>query len=343
MSERRSEHRLAAIGSLCLLGLGIAVAVSCGGAAPQPPPPAPPPSETTTAPAERAPAEAHQDAVGRASLVVLEFRLRGAGGTEAGRALTERLTTTIGTTRKFRLVERDQLADLMKEYDLTRQGFTDKAFAVRSGQLIGADYLLMGNIVERGASSSVKPVPYTSHVTRVTSARVAARVRVVDTRTGEVVAQWPVQASASREQTADGSSLGPAEEGATLAAVDDELARKIALEIVDQVYPIKVAAVNGDRIVLNRGDGGGLRVEDQIDLFRPGAPIVDPDTGEKIGTDEQRIGSARVTSVQAKSTEAAVTSGAGGIQVGMIARAVTRGRAATPAEVQGREAQKDRW
>jgi TolB-like protein len=254
--------------------------------------------------------------VDKRSIAVLDFTVHTSADPRVRRefatnVLTDKLTSALVQTRKFRVVERQRVEGLLKEFKLTDQGFTDSKFAVKAGEMVGADFLLMGSISQLDASAKVEKVPYTNESVTTMSGRVAANMHIVDSRTGEVVAAWPVEVSKAR--------TGAVNREALLDGLEQELATKLVERVLGAVYPIKVAEIGPDgTLYLNRGQGGGLKVGDVVEVFETGKSIVDPDTKELLGASEVKVGSARVTEVRARVTTAAVIQGR--IPAGAIVR-----------------------
>lgn len=225
--------------------------------------------------------------------------------------LTDKLTSALAQTRKFRIVERQRIDNLLREFKLSEQGFAAKEAAVKAGEMVGADYMLTGSINALGASSRTEAVPYTNETVTTMSGRVAADMRIVDSRTGEIVAAWRAESSHAKS--------GAVDREAFLDSLQQDLARKLVEKILEAVYPVKVAEIQPDGVVyLNRGEGGGLRAGDNLDVFQPGKVIVDPDTREVIGASEVKVGSIRVLEVRPRVTLAQVTGGQ--VSPGAIAR-----------------------
>lgn len=85
------------------------------------------------------------------------------------------------------------------------------------------------------------------------------------------------------------------------------LAAKVAREFTLSVYPIKVAAVDGENVVLNYGSvllRPGNRLE-----FYASEEVRDPDTGEVISTGSRRAGALQVTRVEERSAVADILEG----------------------------------
>lgn len=92
----------------------------------------------------------------------------------AGPGVAGILVSRFSQTDAVRVIERDALVKLLDEQRLTEAGLTDPATAARAGKLLGADYLVVGELF------SVK-LP-----------SISVALRVVDTQTGEVVASRDV-------------------------------------------------------------------------------------------------------------------------------------------------------
>ncbi|MCX6886820.1 MAG: hypothetical protein NTX27_17475 [Verrucomicrobia bacterium] len=76
--------------------------------------------------------------------------------------------------------------------------------------------------------------------------------------------------------------------------------RAMAERILESIYPLKVAGLNGpDEIILNRG-GEAVAVGDRMEIFNPGEELKDPSTGESLGVAERKAATAEVIRVLPK-------------------------------------------
>lgn len=127
-------------------------------------------------------------------LAVLEFKNKAdnqwwySGGAEAAQDV---FVTELVKSGKFRVVEREQLAALMEEKNLTLSGDVDPATAVKIGKLLGVNYLLTGAVTEYGNTNVGGGGFGVSAGKRKFVA--ALNARLIDTSTGEVV--WADEAS----------------------------------------------------------------------------------------------------------------------------------------------------
>ena len=111
-----------------------------------------------------------------------------------GDGLTDMLTTEIENTGKFNVLERAQIDDLTKEIDFGSSGYGNKQTFAQKGNLLGAQYLLMGKVTNFSYTESgqqrykvnlLGPNTYVIDYTKQADVRVD--FRLVDVSTGESV------------------------------------------------------------------------------------------------------------------------------------------------------------
>jgi len=87
-------------------------------------------------------------------------------------------------------------------------------------------------------------------------------------------------------------------EARALSELAKEFSTKAGLELINTVFPLKVASVSQDGTVyINRGRDGGLEAGEVLTAFRQGAEVIDPDTGIALGSEETMIGQVTITRV----------------------------------------------
>ena len=128
-------------------------------------------------------------------LAVLEFKNKADNQwwySSGAAAAQDVFVTELVKSGKYRVVEREQLAALMEEKNLTLSGDVDPATAVKVGKLLGVNYLLTGSVTEYGNTD------VGGHGFGVSAGKrkfvAAMNARLIDTSTGEVV--WADEARA---------------------------------------------------------------------------------------------------------------------------------------------------
>ncbi|HEX6899683.1 MAG TPA: CsgG/HfaB family protein [Thermoanaerobaculia bacterium] len=127
-------------------------------------------------------------------IAVLEFKNKADnqwwyhGGAAAAQDV---FVTELVKSGKFRVVEREQLAALMEEKNLTLSGDVDPKTAVRVGKLLGVNYLLTGAVTEYGEQQTNVHTPGLRRIPGVSVGKktftAAMNARLIDTSTGEIV------------------------------------------------------------------------------------------------------------------------------------------------------------
>jgi curli biogenesis system outer membrane secretion channel CsgG len=141
------------------------------------------------------------EAADKPRIAVLEFKNKADnqwwwhGGAEAAQDV---FVTELVKSGKFRVVEREQLAALMQEKNLTLSGDLDPSTAVRVGKLLGVNYLLTGSVTEYGVTEKTGRAPGIGRLPGVSAGKktfvAALNARLIDTSTGEIA--WADEARA---------------------------------------------------------------------------------------------------------------------------------------------------
>ncbi len=88
-------------------------------------------------------------------VVVFAFEAKGNDSSGLGSAVGEMVTTAMVQTNCFQVVERQQLDKILKEQDFELNDAVDQATAVKVGELIGVDAIVVGSILTLGAQTEL--------------------------------------------------------------------------------------------------------------------------------------------------------------------------------------------
>lgn len=249
--------------------------------------------------------------------------LTGSGQAEAFSAMIE---TAISASGKFRVMERSRMNKLLAEQGKSKGGLVTTNRPGKVGGFEGVDYLVYGTITgismqhksDIGAAlvGSMLGASGNASNCRTGEVTLSADIKITDSDTGEVRYVTRI----NQKQKA-GTACGGADAQIDATGLLRTAADNIATGLVTAIYPIQVAAVQPDGvIVLNYGQGALLEGA-YLTIFQAGEKIVDPATGEVIGSNEFELGVVQVTDVLARLSKAApVGAFAGTPAVGSIAR-----------------------
>lgn len=217
-------------------------------------------------------------------------------------SMGQQLIDRVHNTRKFSVVSRSDLETLLKDQELQAMlSNPSDANVARAFEIAGCKYALITTIddfqdVEEVLRGEGGIVLATKRVVRL-----SAVAKIYDTTTGLLLESANFQLS-----NLDGNKevFGVSKDGdrndAMMTAMAREMAQRAADRVLDVIYPAKIIALTGKTVTLNRGDGTGIAADQIWDVFALGEALIDPDTGENLGTEEVLIGIVQITAVTPK-------------------------------------------
>lgn len=214
----------------------------------------------------------------RLSVAVLPFDNK---EEELGMAVTDKMITQLVNLRRFRVIDRNSLESVMKEQSLGLSGMVDEQTAVKVGKLVGADVIIIGNVI-----------------TQPKFAKVSARV--IDIETSETIV------------AKDAQTTYP-----TLKNIE-KLVEDVAIMIYNDLPLVEgnIIKVEDNTIYIDLGTTEGLRRGTKCVAFEEGEEIINPVTKEILGKKVKKLGEIIVEQVQNKMSIAKIISKEGSIKTG---------------------------
>ncbi len=252
---------------------------------------------------------------------------------DVGQGISALLTSRISQDGKFTVVERRKVANIMKEQDFGASNRVKKGTGARIGQIRGADFTLMGDIVVFGRDDrrvggqggvAIGGTGGAAGLSKSTGkAVVVLAYRLVDNESSEVLASGEARGESQRTSkngmagfftggTLVGGSFGSnaSNFGETIIgeAVIDAVSKlsadlsnrgaSAASSAKDVEVEAMVADVSGASLTINAGSAAGIVNGMKLTVFRKGKEIKDPATGEVLDVQTDRIGELVITSVR---------------------------------------------
>ncbi len=226
---------------------------------------------------------------------------------DLNRRLAQGLVSHLVQSRKFTVLDREYMAERIGEQSLLKAGSCPLSELVKLGQQLGADHLVVGSLEKVVADSAQKTVKLTGYVYTERSANMAVAYRVLDVATGKI--NW-----ANTTETFLSSEDFKSLSAGKAANFSDELliermANEMSSEILEAIYPVKVVkTTSSGQVILNQG---GIRISEgkQYEIYALGEKLIDPDTNEFLGQEEEFIALIEVTRVTSKLSYASVLDG----------------------------------
>lgn len=241
------------------------------------------------------------------------------GSWELPTGLADMLTTQLASSNRVKILERQELDAVMGEKTL--QAATGARGA--QGQVLGAEYLIKGTLTEftyetqnTGGGLNIKGFSIGG---RFQKAHIALDLRIIDAGTGEIIDSKRVE----KKQVKKGLNLGVEIDdvkfgtdhwsklpiGQVTREAIDEAANTIIGVIEKTGWSSVVVAQTPTGWLIRGGTDQGLRPGMVFKVMRKGQALIDPETGESLGSNDSYVGEVIVTQVKEKVSTVAVYKG----------------------------------
>lgn len=220
---------------------------------------------------------------------------------------------------KFTVLERAKVDKLLGEIRMGEDGLIDQDKIIKKGKMLGADYLVIGAVVQADAGVGYKQVPYTEQYYRIEEGIIRVDLRVIKTASGEILTAQQGDGQVFNKTMVGSMSVNPVSNDFQ-HDLQEAQATDLTAKIVDVFYPFKVILVKVKTIMANRGQNFEIMPGTAYNIMRRGAPIKDPDTGTVLGREEKIVATAKVIDVQEKLCILEVFEGNGVVMKGDVLR-----------------------
>ena len=209
--------------------------------------------------------------------------------------------------RKFEVVTRNKesLGVILDEQQFANSDYS-AGDAAESGKLQNANFLIRPEVHIFSFYASTHKVPHLqSKYFRTDHGVLEINAVVLDTKTGQVKTTFALKSTfGTKERMVNHKG------GVPSPVYFTKLAKNVSAQMVDQfldlVFPVKIIKVKNLQVYLNRGKDGGFKKGQVLKVFAPGEELIDPDTGENIGSAEEYVGKIEITRVNPKFTIAKI-------------------------------------
>lgn len=237
-----------------------------------------------------------------------------------GAGMADMIVTSLAETKKYVLIERNKLEAVIAEQKLGASGAVTAQTAAKIGRLLGAQYVITGAVTEFGIKDSkmgigglekILPFGGGAKISK-SKARVVIDVRAIDATSARIAAAAKGEGEKSSAEISGDVGIAPSfdfgKEG-----FDGTILGKAARKAIDAVAAelgakfdeagggsVKIIKIAGKQIYINSGGADGEKEGRVYGIYRLGEEMTDPDTGESLGSEEEKIGDAKVVKVSPK-------------------------------------------
>jgi hypothetical protein len=211
-------------------------------------------------------------------------------------SLDGQMMVAIHETRKFELAARSDIKAVVEEQ------------ALSGGVISGVDYLVIPSVDDFQDLSETANFTTLGKTVQRRTIRMSLLMKIYDTVEGKLLETASVQTERTIiNENFNSATTNSDATDTLLIELAKESSVKAAQRLADVIYPAKVLALTGKTVTLNRGDGTGIAVGQIWQIFAVGEALVDPDTGEILGSEEVYVGAAKITSVLPKFSKGVVS------------------------------------
>lgn len=235
----------------------------------------------------------------------VENQTRSYHGANAARQLESELTTALVKSGMYEVVERSQLDYVIRELNLQNSGMIVGDKAIQFGQMTGADYTIVGNVVAADVQR------FNNYLYKGTKGKVKLNFKFIDNKTGRIKIAEILEGS---DTVSEFENKSPDRDIMITGAVND-LAQKI-VDILKPQLSGMIVAVKGDVIYTDLGSDMGIRTGEEFIIYREGNIVKHPVTGEIITVEENNIGKLKITEVKSNYSIGEIKKNKGEIRVG---------------------------
>ena len=203
--------------------------------------------------------------------------------------LQMRVIDYLTQTRRFAMLDRNNLADTDAELNLiASSGMATKELA-RLGNKVGTDYLVVMTLNALDTRVTEKKMRTNNKIRKTTVVFAEVAVRILDVATSQI-------------KFADTIMIETQDSHRKLAR---EGGRLIGQVIQNAIYPARIIDLDGDTVTIGQG-GKTINKGEIYELVQLGKRLIDPYTKESLGFKEIPVGKVEITRVQSKQSTAVI-------------------------------------
>lgn len=244
-------------------------------------------------------------------VAVVEFKDMAGYGHNIGNGMADMLVTALVESKKFMVIERKQIAQIMAEQGLGMSGLVTAQSAAKVGKLLGAELIVTGSVSEFGTQKNrigggLSALSGLNLGLSSQKARAVVDIRLVNTTTGEIIAAKKAEGEESSNSLDNVGVSGINFHNSS--SWNNTIIGKAARQAVEKSVKIimqgmasipwqgKILKVSADGTVyMKPGSKAGITPGMTFWVYHKGEDLIDPDTGISLGSEDSKIGQIQIT------------------------------------------------
>ncbi len=177
-------------------------------------------------------------------------------------AFTEMLQTALVKTRRFEIIERTALDEILSEQGLATTGIVNEDTGAITGKIRGVDFLLIGTVTKCGFTKT--PIQVGKFKQEKTVLELGIDFRLTDVNTGRIVLSDFVEVNDESQSSVSGTNYSSSSQSENYIS---NAMRKASLQaaflIANAIEPVKIDAVVPAKKLVKINYGNGFIEKDQ--------------------------------------------------------------------------------
>lgn len=193
------------------------------------------------------------------------------------------LISSLTSSRKFTILDREHNSALNRELSQTTNGQTSSDDYALLGQRLVADYVLLTKIDQFQFIDHIIHFIDSTHTIHRLTAEASVNYQLIDPVTSEIIIAGSLNKQLSAEELRQYGRLSSREDA--IDALSSYIGEKIAKAVLDAIYPTLIIDATGNNVVLAEG-ASALRKGESYRIYKYGKEIRDPYTSENLGREQ---------------------------------------------------------
>jgi len=244
-------------------------------------------------------------------VAVVQFKDMAGYGHNIGNGMADMLVTALVESKKFMVIERKQLAQIMAEQGMGMSGLVTPQSAAKVGKLLGAELIVTGSVSEFGTQKNrvgggLSALSGLNLGLSSQKARAVVDMRLVNTTTGEIIAAKKAEGEESSNSLDNVgiSGINFHNSSSWNNTIMGKAARKAVEKCVEIIsegmasipWQGKIIKAGADGVIyLKPGSKAGVEAGMTFWVYHKGEDLIDPDTGISLGSEDSKIGQIQIT------------------------------------------------
>ena len=221
--------------------------------------------------------------------------------------LADQLRVNLSNLGKFSIINRQFGPEVVSEKALLSTELVSPSEAANLGNILGADYMLLGRIYR--FESIVKSKDFYGSGFKTVKDEAELYYQIVDSHTQKIIWADSLEFHFDKErQLSLEEKLSDEDRYSGLMDTLNALSDLISGQILMNLYPPKVVSISGDKVFISHG-ARALSIGNLIDVFKQGKMVNDPDTGRSLLLEGELIAQLEIVKLQPEYAVAKLVNG----------------------------------